>query len=303
MKNNQELKSGFVSVLGRANVGKSTFINKVVGSKISAISDKAQTTREKIRAIYNDDESQIIFVDTPGLHMPKHKLGEFMIKSAEQGSKESDIKIYMIDDKFAVSRKDDLFEKHVINSKEETIIVVNKTDKIPLEKFAKILEYLESIDNVQKVFSCCAKDNIGVKEIIDYIKAELEYGPRYYPSDMDTDLEDEKIISEIIREKILMYLDEEIPHGVAVSLDKYRKRENADIVDIYATIICEKKSHKAILIGKKGRKLKGIGISARKEIEEILAMKVYLNLWIKVKDRWRDNPSELKRQGFDLSQV
>lgn len=295
-------KSGFVAILGRANVGKSTLINSIVGEKISGTTEKPQTTRHKIVGIYNSEDSQIVILDTPGLHKPKHKLGEYMMKSAEKAIEDVDLILYVTDNDFSLSKLEK-YKNFLTNNEAKVFAVINKTDIISLPNFDFIKKQLESKDYIDKIFGVSALSGRGIKELIETIKEYLPEGPKYYPDNMYTEETERDICSEIIREKILMYMDEEIPHGVAVSVEKFRKRRTKDIVDIEADIICEKSSHKGMLIGKNGRKLKGIGSSARKDIEEYFGIKVNLKLWVKVKPDWRNDESEMKKQGYDLGRV
>lgn len=291
-------KSGFVTIIGRPNVGKSTLLNGVIGEKIAIMSDKPQTTRHKITAMYNDDESQIIFVDTPGIHKPKNKLGDFMVNSAIGAIKDVDVVVLMVDHSLKIGPGDQYLIDLVQESKTKVILAINKTDLIKPEEFKEIYETYMAYDFVEEVIGLSAINAKGVQDLIEAIKHRLPDGPPFYPVDTMTDQTERTIVSEIIREKLLRYLDEEVPHGVAVEIQSFKQRKDKEIIDIEANIICEKQSHKGIIIGKNGRKLKGIGKSSRTEIELFLNSKVNLQLWVKVREGWRDNSGLLKNLGY-----
>ncbi|MBS7526765.1 GTPase Era [Fusibacter paucivorans] len=291
-------KSGFVTIIGRPNVGKSTLLNGIIGEKIAIMSDKPQTTRHKITAMYNDEDSQIIFVDTPGIHKPKNKLGDIMVNSAISAMKDVDVVILMVDESLKIGPGDQYLIDLVKTSKTKVILAINKTDLITPEAFKTIYDTYCAFDFVIDVIGLSAINQKGVDALIASIKESLPAGPPYYPTDTMTDQTERTIVSEIIREKLLRYLDEEVPHGVAVEIQSFKQRPNKDIIDIEANIICEKNSHKGIIIGKNGRKLKGIGKSAREEIERFLRTKVNLQLWVKVREGWRDHTGLLKNYGY-----
>jgi len=295
-------KSGFVTIIGRPNVGKSTFLNNALGEKIAIMSDKPQTTRNKITGIYKGEESQIIFIDTPGMHKPKNKLGEFMVKSAQETLKEVDLILFMVDESTKLGPGDKFILEVLRTIKTPVYLLVNKMDLTTPDSYARIVENYKEYDFIQEIISVSALKNQNVDVIIKMIEDKIPEGPMYYPDDMITDQPEKVIVSEIIREKLLQYLQDEIPHGVAVEIEKMRKRHNKDMVDIEATIVCEKNSHKGIIIGKNGRKLKGIGKSSREEIELLLGSKIFLQLWVKVRTGWRDNDSMLKNFGYQKQQ-
>ncbi len=299
-------KSGFVTIMGKPNVGKSTLLNGIIGEKIAAISKKPQTTRNKISGIYNSDHSQIVFLDTPGVHSPNTKLGEYMMEAVKRSLEDIDILLYMIDHDFVIPKDDEnliipFFKK--ISNDVKIFVVVNKTDKIPIQKFARIKEYFEKYDRIDQVIGISAIEKRGIDNLLKLIEDNLEEGVRYYPEDIYTDISERDIVCEIIREKILRYMDAEIPHGTSVSILQYSEREDKPIIDIEAEIICEKASHKGMIIGKKGRKLKGIGKAAREEIERSLGVKINLQIWVKIKPKWRDNSYELKMRGYDIKNI
>lgn len=290
-------KSGFVTIVGRPNVGKSTLLNSILGEKIAIMSDKPQTTRDKIMAIHQRDDAQVIFMDTPGMHKPKHKLGEYMMKAAIETLKDVDLVLFMIDDSKKIGPGDQWIIDTLKLSHAKVYVIINKMDLLSFEEYVALVEKYQAFDFVHEVIGISASNNQNVDALMERILDALPEGPMYYPDDMITDIPEKVICGEIIREKILHYINDEIPHGVAVEIEKMKTRENG-MYDIDATIICEKKSHKGIIIGKEGRKLKGIGKSARLDIEMFLDAKVFLQLWVKVRPGWRDNDGQLKNLGY-----
>ncbi len=300
------MKSGFITIMGKANVGKSTLLNRIIGEKIAAISQKPQTTRNKISGIYNSDDAQMVFLDTPGVHEPNSKLGEYMMEAVKRSLEDIDILLYMIDDEFVIPKNKDsliipFFNR--INKDVKIFVIVNKTDKIPIERFSRIKEYFEKHDRILDVIGISALENKGVNSLVELLKTNLPEGIRYYAEDIYTAMSERDIVCEIIREKILKYMDAEIPHGTNVEIVQFSTRKDKAITDIDAEIICEKASHKGMIIGKNGRKLKGIAKAARQDIEKALDIKVNLQVWVKVKPKWRDNMGELKRRGFDIKNI
>lgn len=291
-------KSGYVTIVGRPNVGKSTLLNQILGEKIAIMSDKPQTTRNKIMAIRQRDDSQIIFMDTPGMHRPKNKLGEFMMKQAVETLREVDIVLLMIDDSKKIGPGDRWILETLQVANVDVFLLINKMDLLTPEGYAQIVRNYEEFDFIKEIIGLSAINSTNVDVIVKKIEDKLPEGPQYYPDDMITDQQEKVIVAEMIREKILQYIRDEIPHGVAVEIEKMKKRPDSDIIDIDATIVCEKKSHKGIIIGKGGRKLKGIGKSARADIERFLDSKVFMQLWVKVRPGWRDNDSMLKDFGY-----
>lgn len=291
-------KSGFVSIIGRPNVGKSTLLNAILGEKIAIMSDKPQTTRNRIQAIFTDEQHQIIFVDTPGLTKAKNKLGDFMVKTVLDTLREMDAIIFMVDDSLSLGPTDRFILEHLEGIKTPVILAVNKVDKISPENYVAILNLYKSFPYIKDVLSLSALKNANVDLLIKTVIKYLPEGPMYYPGDMITDQPERAIVAEIVREKLLMYLDQEVPHGIAVEIEAMKAREGSELVDIRAVIVCERESHKGIIIGKNGRKLKGVGKSAREEIERLLGSKVFLELWVKVKPGWRDNDLMLKNFGY-----
>ncbi len=295
-----KFKSGYVTIIGRPNVGKSTLMNQIIGEKIAIMSDKPQTTRNKIQSIYTKEDFQIIFLDTPGLHKPKNKLGEFMVKSAQQTLNEVDVILFVLDETADMGPGDTYILEMLKTVSTPIILVINKIDKIPPEAFQKMYHLFEGKGIFKDVIGISALQNKNIQKLIDKVVSFLPEGPQYFPADMITDQPERVIVSEIIREKLLHYLQDEIPHGVAVEVALMKKRENQDIVDISATIYCERKSHKGMIIGKGGRKLKGVGKSAREDIERLLGSKVFLELWVKIKEDWRQQESTLSSLGYKL---
>lgn len=291
-------KSGFVTIIGRPNVGKSTLANAILGEKIAIMSDKPQTTRNRINAIHTDNDCQIVFIDTPGMHKPKTKLGDFMVGSALDTLKEVDVVVFMVDDSDKIGPGDEFILEQLKGIKTPVILAINKVDLIAPERYIKIVENYKPYTFIKEVISLSALNNKNVEILMGMIKKFLKEGPMYYPGDILTDQPEKAVVSEIIREKLLHYLDDEIPHGVAVEIDSFKERKNQDMIDIRATIICERDSHKGIIIGKNGRKLKGIGKSAREDIENLLGVKVFLELWVKVRPGWRDSDTFLKNFGY-----
>lgn len=300
---NKQFKSGFVSLVGRPNVGKSTLLNQLVGEKIAIMSDKPQTTRNQIRAIYNDESSQIVFVDTPGMQAPRNKLGKYMLKSSEESMKGMDIILYVVDDSDFIGKADASIIEKLKTRKDTKLLIINKVDKINNEKLVKIIKMYDDLKLFDEIIPASALKGTNKDRIIEILKKYLTYGPAFFPTEMITDLPEKVIVGEIIREKILHYTDEEIPHGTMVQIEKFKKRPDKDIIDIDAVIYCERENHKSIIIGKGGRKIKGMGSAARKELEERLGLKVNLQIWVKTKSNWRDNDSFIKNFGFNDKEI
>lgn len=291
-------KSGFVTIIGRPNVGKSTLANAILGEKIAIMSDKPQTTRNRINAIHTDEECQIVFIDTPGLHKAKTKLGEFMVSSALDTLKEVDAIVFMVDDSDRIGAGDEFILEQLKGVKTPIILAINKVDLIDPDRYVKIVENYKKYTFIKEVINISALNNTNVDVLMGMIKKFIKEGPMYYPGDILTDQPEKAVVGEIIREKLLHYLDDEIPHGVAVEIESFKERRGQEMIDIRATIICERDSHKGIIIGKNGRKLKGIGKSAREDIEHLLGVKVFLELWVKVRPGWRDSDTFLKNFGY-----
>ncbi|MDD2396878.1 MAG: GTPase Era [Tissierellia bacterium] len=292
-------KSGFVTIIGRPNVGKSTLMNNMIGEKISIMSDKPQTTRNKIRTVYTDDEAQIIFMDTPGIHKPKNQLGEFMNTEVNSALEEMDVLIMITDEFNKVGPGDEFIIEKIKGTKAKKILIINKIDKFDQEAAMRIAVEFDKFNVFDDIMPISALHNVGVDALVKLIIKYLKPGPMYFPSDYITDRPERFIVSEIVREKALMYLQEEVPHGIAVEIEEMKERKNRDLVDIRANILCEKKSHKSIIIGKEGRKIKGIGKSAREDIEKLLGSQVNLQLFVKISENWRDDNYRLRTLGYD----
>lgn len=294
-----KFKSGFVTIIGRPNVGKSTLMNYLIGEKISIISNKPQTTRNTIQTILTKEDYQIVFLDTPGIHKPKHKLGEYMVKMANKTLNEVDVILFLItpDEVAGAGDKYIIDQLKAVNT--PVILVINKADAFKNENIAKTIESYTKEFNFKEVIPISALTGKNVDELVRLIVDNLPEGPQYFPSDMITDQPEKFIVSEIIREKILKNLDEEVPHGTAVEIISMKEEKPSKLININATIYCEKDSHKAIIIGKGGLMLKKIGQSAREDIEALLGSKIYLELWVKVKKDWRDSPSTLRDLGYN----
>jgi GTP-binding protein Era len=293
------MKSGFIGIIGRPNVGKSTLLNSILGEKIAITTDKPQTTRNRIRGIHTatkgeDPTCQMIFIDTPGIHKPKNALGSYMTDMAVHTLQEVDVILFLVDDALSSGPGDRYILELLTQVDTPKILVINKIDEMPPEQFRSIFEEYEGTGVFTDIFGISALKGKNVSDLLDRVESLMGEGPMYFPMDMVTDHPERFIVSEIIREKILLYLEDEVPHGVAVEIEQYQEKEK--ITHIGAIIYCEKKSHKGIIIGKEGKKLKGIGKSARLEMEGLLGTKVFLELWVKVKENWRD--SEFAISGF-----
>ena len=290
-------KSGFVAIVGRPNVGKSTFMNYVLGQKIAIMSDKAQTTRNKIQGVYTKEDAQIVFLDTPGIHKPKHELGEFMVKSAYSALKEVDAVLFMVNVSEKRGPGDDFIIEKLKGIKTPIFLVLNKIDLVTPEVLLERVESYKDALDFAGVFPISVLQGNNVNELMEGLINALPEGPQYYPADQITDHPEYFVVSELIREKILQLTQEEIPHSVAVTVDKMQKDE-FDKVHVYANIIVERKSQKGIIIGKGGRLLKEIGTRARLDIQQLLGNKVYLELWVKVEKDWRKRKSNLQEYGY-----
>ena len=299
---NKEYKSGFVALIGRPNVGKSTLMNKIIGQKIAITSNKPQTTRNKIQTVYTCDQGQIIFLDTPGIHKAKNKLGEYMVNVAEKTLKEVDVILWLVEPSTFIGAG----EQHIAEQLKEinvpVILVINKIDTVKKEEILVFIDAYRKILDFAEIIPASALRDKNADEIVESIFKYLPQGPQYYDEDTVTDQPMRQIVAEIIREKALHALNEEIPHGIAVTIEKMKERKNGKITDIEATIICERDSHKGIIIGKQGSMLKKIGSNARYEIEQMLEMKVNLQLWVKVRKEWRDSDLLLKNYGYNEKQ-
>ncbi|EIA32309.1 GTPase Era [Ligilactobacillus salivarius] len=295
MQNN--FHSGFVAILGRPNVGKSTFLNRVVGQKIAIMSDKAQTTRNKIQGIYTEDNAQIVFIDTPGIHKPHSRLGDFMVESALSTLNEVDAVLFMVNATQKRGRGDDFIIERLKNVKKPIYLVINKIDQIHPDKLLQIMDDYRNTLDYAEVFPISALERNNCPELIESLVNTVPEGPQYYPADQITDHPERFIAGELIREKVLELTREEVPHSVAVVVDRIH-REDDEKVLVQATIVVERNSQKGIIIGKGGKMLKQIGVKARKDIELMLGDKVYLELWVKVQPNWKDRQVDLQALGY-----
>ena len=292
------MRTGFVGIIGRPNVGKSTLLNSILGEKVAITTDKPQTTRNIIRGIYTkrqkDDVVQIIFIDTPGIHKPRNKLGGYMTDTAKNTLKEVDVIIFIVSSEPGAG--DNYITELLTDVSTPKILAINKIDLIEPDKFREIYEEYEKLELFDHIFGISALEGKNVDVLTKTVEGLMGEGPMYFPEDLVTDQPLRVIASEIIREKVLMYLEEEIPHGVAVEIESFR--ELPEITEISALIYCEKKSHKGMIIGREGRKLKGIGKSARMELEALFGVKVFLEFWVKVKENWRDSERAMSNFGY-----
>lgn len=296
---NNNYKSGFVSIIGRPNVGKSTFLNQVIGQKIAIMSDKPQTTRNKIQGVYTESNSQVVFIDTPGIHKPKHKLGDFMMKVAQNTLKEVDIVLFMINAEEGYGRGDEFIIERLQTTNTPVFLVINKIDQIHPDQLILLIDQYKNLYDFKEIVPISALQGNNVETLLKQIKAYLPEGPQYYPADQVTDHPERFIVTELIREKALHLTREEIPHSIAVVMDSMEKRGDGNTVYIGATIIVERDSQKGIIIGKKGSMLKEIGQRARGDIEALLGSKVFLELWVKVQKDWRNRMTQLRDFGFN----
>ena len=302
MKN---FKSGFVTLIGRPNVGKSTLMNRLIGQKIAITSNKPQTTRNRIQTVYTCEEGQIIFLDTPGIHKAKNKLGEYMVTVAERTLKEVDVILWLVEPTTFIGAG----ERHIAEQLRDTdtpvILVINKIDTVEKQEILRFIDAYKGIVDFQEIVPVSALKGENTEELVKVMFQYLEEGPCYYDEDTITDQPERQIVAEMVREKALRNLNDEIPHGIAVVTDQMRERKRKDksgrlenIIDIDATIICERDSHKGIIIGKQGAMLKKIGSQARRDMENLLDCKVNLKLWVKVKKDWRDSDYLMKNFGY-----
>ena len=300
----QDFKSGFVAIIGRPNVGKSTLMNHLIGQKIAITSKKPQTTRNRIQTVYTSDKGQIVFLDTPGIHKAKNKLGEYMVAVAERTLKEVDAIMWLVEPSTFIGAG----ERHIAEQLQTVgvpvILIINKIDTVKREEILPAIDTYRKICDFAEIIPCSALRGQNTGDIIDSIFKYLPYGPMFYDEDTVTDQPQRQIVAEVIREKALHALDAEIPHGIAVAIDKMKERPGKNpIIDIEATIICERDSHKGIIIGKGGAMLKKIGSNARYELERMLDSRVNLKLWVKVKKDWRDSDFMIKNFGYDKKEI
>lgn len=292
-------KSGFVSVIGRSNVGKSTLLNRILGEKLTIISDKPQTTRNKIQLIYTDENMQAIFLDTPGIQTPKNKLGDYMLKVSMSTLNEVDVITYIVDTTEEIGKLDSEIIKKLKLVNTKIILLINKTDKISSDNVNEIVEMYSKAGIFEEIIPISALNGDNVEGYLTSLKNNLPEGPMYYDKDSVTDQPIRQIVQELIREKALINLSDELPHGIAITIEKFKERQDKNLIDIDATIIVEKKSHKGMVIGKKGSMIKKIGTDARIDIEQLLDAKVNLKLWVKIDEEWRNKDSRLRYLGYN----
>mgnify|MGYP000064839139 CR=1 FL=1 len=291
--------SGFVSIVGRPNVGKSTLMNAMMGMKMAIVTPKAQTTRNVMRCILTRGQYQMVFIDTPGIHKPKNKLGEHMLSAARGTFSEVDAVLFLVDAEAGIGSGDQFVSEMLAGIKTPVLVAVNKIDALGQEEMRFAMAQAGELVKGSKVFAISGLMGTGLHALEEALADCLPEGPKYYPDDTVTDQPERVIIAEIIREKTLLYLREEIPHGIGVTVDRMEEREDKPLVDIEATIYCEKKSHKSIVIGKGGSMLRRIGTAARTDIQALLGCQVFLELWVKIRPDWRDNPRDLKMLGYE----
>ena len=294
---NKEFKSGFATLIGRPNVGKSTLMNHLIGQKIAITSNKPQTTRNRIQTMFTDEDCQIIFVDTPGIHKAKNKLGTYMVDVAEHTMGEVDVILWLVEPTTFIGAG----ERHILQQlkqvKTPVILIINKIDTVKKEEVLKFIDVYRREYDFAEIIPVSALKETNLDSVISSVKKYLPYGPMYYDEDTVTDQPMRQIVAELIREKALRLLSDEIPHGIAVTVEKMAERQDG-LYDIEATIVCERDSHKGIIIGKGGAMLKKIGSSARTEIENMMEARVNLQLWVKVRKEWRDSDLYLKNYGY-----
>ena len=303
LRNIPKTKSGFVTLIGRPNVGKSTLMNHLIGQKIAITSNKPQTTRNRIQTVYTDERGQIVFLDTPGIHKAKNKLGEYMVNVAERTLNEVDVILWLVEPTTFIGAG----ERHIVEQLKKTktpvILIINKVDTVDKKEIIKYMDTYRKVYDFAEIIPVSALRAQNLDTVLDQIFKYLPYGPMFYDEDTITDQPQRQIVAEMIREKALRCLDEEIPHGIAVAIDQMKERKGGGMFDIDATIICERDSHKGIIIGKGGSMLKRIGSEARRDIENMLEAKVNLQLWVKVKKDWRDSDFLMKNFGYDKKEI
>lgn len=299
----EDFKSGFAAIIGRPNVGKSTLMNHLIGQKIAITSRKPQTTRNRIQTVYTSERGQIVFLDTPGIHKSKNKLGEYMVNVAQRTFQDADVILWLVEASDYIGAGERHIAQQLKRTKLPVILVMNKVDRVEKKEIPGYIEAYRKILDFAEIVPVSALRSVNLDTLLDCIFKYLPYGPQFYDEDTVTDQPQRQIVAEMIREKALRCLEEEIPHGIAVTIEQMKERPEGGLVDIEATIICERDSHKGIIIGKQGAMLKKIGSQARAEIEKMLEEKVNLKLWVKVKKDWRDSDFLIKNFGYDKKEV
>ena len=303
MNTKANFKSGFVTLIGRPNVGKSTLMNRLIGQKIAITSNKPQTTRNRIQTVYTDERGQIVFLDTPGIHKAKNKLGEYMVNVAERTLKEVDVVLWLVEPSTFIGAGEQHIAAQLKMIKTPIVLIINKVDTVKKEEVLKFIEAYKDICNFADIVPVSALKGQNTDTVLEVIFKYLPYGPAFYDEDTVTDQPQRQIVAEMIREKALRCLDEEIPHGIAVTIEKMKIRPNGKVVDIEATNVCERDSHKGIIIGKGGAMLKKIGSAARFEIERMMELQANLQIWVKVRKDWRDSDLFIKNFGYDKKEI
>ena len=299
----EDFKSGFAAIIGRPNVGKSTLMNHLIGQKIAITSRKPQTTRNRIQTVYTSERGQIVFLDTPGIHKAKNKLGEYMVNVAQRTFQDADVILWLVEASDYIGAGERHIAQQLKRTKLPVILVMNKVDRVEKKEIPGYIEAYRKILDFAQIVPVSALRSVNLDTLLECIFKYLPYGPQFYDEDTVTDQPQRQIVAEMIREKALRCLEEEIPHGIAVTIEQMKERPEGGLVDIEATIICERDSHKGIIIGKQGAMLKKIGSQARAEIEKMLEEKVNLKLWVKVKKDWRDSDFLIKNFGYDKKEV
>lgn len=296
---NSGYKSGFISIIGRPNVGKSTFLNRVIGQKIAIMSDKPQTTRNKVQGVLTTNDAQFIFIDTPGIHKPKNKLGDFMMNVAQNTFKEVDLILFMVNAEEGYGRGEEFIIEKLQSIKTPVFLIINKIDTVHPDQLLGIIDSYQSKYDFAEIIPISALQGNNVERLLQQVKEYLSEGPQYYPADQVTDHPERFIVAELIREKALHLTREEVPHSLAVVIEQMKREDgNKDIIHVMATIIVERDSQKGIIIGKQGKMLKEIGKRARIDIENLLGSRVFLELWVKVQKDWRNKSAQLRDYGF-----
>jgi GTP-binding protein Era len=294
-----EKKSGFVALIGRPNVGKSTLLNHVLGQKIAIMSNKPQTTRNRIQGVYTGDKGQIVFIDTPGIHKPKHRLGDFMTKIAQNTFNEVDVILFLVDAKEGKGRGDEFIIERLKNVNTPVFLIINKIDDVHPDELLPLIKEYSQLYPFKEIIPVSALEGNNVTTLLEQVYAYLHTGPQFYPEDQVTDHPERFLMAEMIREKILHLTEEEIPHSIAVEIEQIKRRENTATVYVGAVVVVERSSQKGIIIGKQGKMLKEIGKRAREDIQRLLGSKIFLELWVKVEKDWRNKPKHLKNFGYN----
>lgn len=300
---NKKFKSGYVAIIGRPNVGKSTLMNQLIGQKIAIMSNKPQTTRNRIQTVYTCERGQVIFLDTPGIHKAKNKLGEYMVTVAERTLQDVDLILWLVEPTDFIGAGEKHIAEQLKHVKVPVVLVMNKVDMVKKAELPGFMENYKKLYPFDEIVPVSALRKINTDSVMDAVFKYLPYGPMYFDEDTVTDQPMRQIAAEVIREKALHALDDEIPHGIAVTVEKMRERKTGGIMDIEATIICERESHKGIVIGKQGAMLKKIGSNARFELEQMLEQQVNLRLWVKVRSNWRDSDIQMKNFGYNKKDI